>query len=103
MEVGRELLGVPLGVPLGVDDALSTLAFLALDRGVILEFKKALTGVSTSFALLLVLVPSEVLFCVVGDVIETGNPSVFNKGDGRPNRLDNVVGPCRLLAIESCF
>lgn len=43
---GRELLGVPPGVPFGVDDALSALAFLELDRGVILELKKALTGVS---------------------------------------------------------
>ena len=47
-EPGLELLEVPLGVPLGVDDALSTLAFLDPDLGVILELKKALTGVATS-------------------------------------------------------
>ena len=42
------LLGVPFGVPFGVDDALSTLAFLDPDRGVMLELRKALTGVATS-------------------------------------------------------
>lgn len=47
-ETGLELLGVPFGVPFGVDDALSTLAFLDPDRGVMLELKKALTGVATS-------------------------------------------------------
>ena len=47
-EIGLELLGVPSEVPFGVDDALSTLAFLEPDRGVILELKKALTGVATS-------------------------------------------------------
>ena len=43
-ETGLELLGVPFGV----DDALSTLAFLGPERGVMLELKKALTGVATS-------------------------------------------------------
>ncbi len=47
-EIGLELLGVPSEVPFGVDDALSTLAFLEPDRGVMLELKKALTGVATS-------------------------------------------------------
>lgn len=47
-ETGLELLGVRFGVPFGVDDALSTLAFLDPDRGVILELRKALTGVATS-------------------------------------------------------
>lgn len=46
-ETGLELLYVPFGVPLGADDALSTLAFLDPDRGVMLELKKALTGVAT--------------------------------------------------------
>ena len=43
-----ELLGALFGVPFGVDDALSTLAFLEPERGVMLELKKALTGVATS-------------------------------------------------------
>lgn len=47
-ETGLELLKVPFGVPFGVDDALSTLAFLEPDRGVMLELKKVLTGVATS-------------------------------------------------------
>lgn len=47
-ETGLELLGVPCKVPFGVDDALSTLAFLGPERGVMLELKKALTGVATS-------------------------------------------------------
>jgi hypothetical protein len=44
--------GVPVGVPTGVDDALSTLALLEPDLGVILEFKKADTGVEISLSLL---------------------------------------------------
>lgn len=47
-ETGLELPGVPFEGPFGVDDALSTLAFLDDDRGVMLELKKALTGVATS-------------------------------------------------------
>lgn len=47
-ETGLELLGALFGVPFGVDDALSTLAFLEPERGVMLELKKALTGVATS-------------------------------------------------------
>ncbi len=48
MEVGRELSGVPFGVPVGVVDALSTLALRDPDRGVIFELRKALTGVEIS-------------------------------------------------------
>ena len=47
-EAVLESLTVPFGAPLGVDDALSTLAFLEPDRGVTLELRKALTGVATS-------------------------------------------------------
>ena len=47
-EADFEPLMIPFGAPLGVDDALSTLAFLDPDRGVILELRKALTGVATS-------------------------------------------------------
>ena len=46
-EFGLVLLGVAHDVPFGVDEALSTLAFLDPDRGVMLEFKKVLTGVAT--------------------------------------------------------
>lgn len=45
MDVGRELLGVSFGVAVGVVDALSTLAFLDPDLGVMFELKKVLTGV----------------------------------------------------------
>ena len=48
VELGLEFLGVPSGVPVGVVDALSTLAFLELDLGVIFELRNALTGVSRS-------------------------------------------------------
>lgn len=48
-EAGLELIWILFEVPFGVDDALSALAFLALDRGVILEFMNALTGVATSW------------------------------------------------------
>ena len=40
--------GVPLGVSFGVLFTLSTRAFREPDRGVMLEFKKALTGVEIS-------------------------------------------------------
>ena len=49
---GLEFLGVPSGVPVGVEDALSTLAFLDPDLGVIFELRNALTGVSMSSFLL---------------------------------------------------
>lgn len=48
IEVGRELLGVSFGVAVGVVDALSTLAFLDPDLGVIFELKKVFTGVEIS-------------------------------------------------------
>lgn len=48
VEFGLEFLGVPSGVPVGVEDALSTLAFLELDLGVIFELRNAFTGVSIS-------------------------------------------------------
>lgn len=46
-ESGLELLGVLSEDSFGVDDTLSTLAFLDADRGVTLELKKAFTGVAT--------------------------------------------------------
>ena len=52
VEVGRELVGVALGVLLGVDDALSTPTrdFLDDERGVTLLFRNALTGVTSTWA-----------------------------------------------------
>ena len=47
-EPGLELLGVPFDISFGVDEALSSLAFLEPERGVILELKSVLTGVATS-------------------------------------------------------
>ena len=48
METGRTAFGVPFGVAFGVVDALSTLALLEPDLGVMLELRNALTGVETS-------------------------------------------------------
>lgn len=50
MEVGREVVGVLMGVPLGVEDALSTPTrdFLEDERGVMLLLRKAFTGVTSS-------------------------------------------------------
>ena len=48
VDAGLKVVGVPFGVPFGVDDALSTLAFLEPDLGVIFEFMNALTGVEMS-------------------------------------------------------
>lgn len=47
IDVGLELLGVPLGVLLGVDDALSTLAFRKPDLGVTFEFRNSLAADSS--------------------------------------------------------
>jgi hypothetical protein len=44
--------GVPVGVPTGVDDALSTLAFLEPDLGVTLELRNVEKGVEISLSLL---------------------------------------------------
>lgn len=50
VEAGREVVGVLMGVPLGVDDALSTPTrdFLEDERGVILLLRNAFTGVTSS-------------------------------------------------------
>lgn len=48
IEVGLAIGGVLSGVILGVDEALSTLAFLDPDLGVILELMNAFTGVAPS-------------------------------------------------------
>lgn len=45
------------GESFGVEDALPFLAFRELDRGVILELRKDLTGVVISVVLLFVLTP----------------------------------------------
>jgi len=47
IDVGLELLGVPLGVLLGVDDALSTLAFRKPDLGVTFELRYAFAADSS--------------------------------------------------------
>lgn len=105
---GRELFGVPLGVPFGVDDVLSALAFLELDRGVILELRKALTGVSIACLLSLSFVRLPVfrgvLLCIGGDVQDAGESTFFGKNEGLPDHC----GECddakeRPLAVEFCF
>jgi hypothetical protein len=54
VEAGREDEGVLMGVPLGEDNVLSTPTrdFLDEDRGVILLFRKAFTGVTSSCTVL---------------------------------------------------
>ena len=85
IEVGRELVGVPAGVLFGVDDALSTLVFLALDRGVILGFRDSTAGVATSLEAVLGLfaAPSGVLFSIGEDPADTGEPTAFCNKLGR--------------------
>lgn len=50
VEVGRDVVGVLVGVPLGVDDRLSTPTrdFLEDERGVMLLLRNAFTGVTSS-------------------------------------------------------
>ncbi len=101
MDDGRELFGVALGVPFGVDEALSALAFLELDRGVMLELKKALTGVSMACLLSLVRLPP---FCT-GEVTQgTGESTFFGSNEILPARCEGFEDAKeRLLATGFCF
>lgn len=105
MDDGRELFGVPPGVPFGVDDALSALAFLELDRGVMLELKKALTGVSIACLWSFVRLP--ILRALVGSVGDTQDPDesfFFGRYDVLPDRCDMFEDARgRPLAIGICF
>lgn len=77
VDTGLKLVGVPFGVPFGVDAVLSTLAFLEPDLGVMFEFMNALTGVEmSSFRLPFdVRNPSHcVLLPVLGDTSDTEDP-----------------------------
>ena len=76
-------------MPFGVEVALSALAFLELDRGVMLELKKALTGVSIaclwSFVLLAVLrVPDD----IGGETQDPGDSIFFGRNEVLPDRCD---------------
>ncbi len=82
IELGLEFLGVPSGVPVGVDEELSTLAFLEPDLGVIFELRNALTGVSIPSFLFGVVIP----LCSVresllsaGDTVDAGDPASLGK------------------------
>jgi hypothetical protein len=57
MDVGRDEDGVLMGVPLGVDDGLSkpTRDFLDEERGVTLLLRKAFTGVTSPYGVVLAL------------------------------------------------
>lgn len=106
IEDGRELLGVPLGVPFGVDDALSTLAFREPDRGVMLELKKALTGVSIAVVLSLAEspTPSGVPFCTGGDAPDAGDAATFGSKGVLPDHFDEfAIALGRPLVVEFCF
>jgi hypothetical protein len=91
VEVGLELLGVPVGVLVGVLPALSTLDFREEDRGVMLELRKAWTGVErASFE-------AEVDFGVVsvaggppgrrstGERVDTAAPAIRGVKGARPD------------------
>jgi hypothetical protein len=71
VERGREGAGVLVGVPLGVEEALSapTRDFLDDERGVMLLLRKALTGVTSSTTV-------ELTRGVVALVVRTGRPGV---------------------------
>ena len=77
IEVGREFEGVPLGVLRGVEDALSTLALLEPDRGVMLELRKFLTGVlilSVAFAVVEDPLPGVLCsFPILGEIVDVGD------------------------------
>lgn len=80
VEVGLELLGVPFGVRFGVEDALSTLALLDPDLGVMFELRNALTGVAMSPFGLPVDTPFGTVrpsFRRVGDSCRAGEPANF--------------------------
>ncbi len=82
VECGLECLGVPSGVPVGVDEELSTLALLEPDLGVIFELRNALTGVSiSSFLLGVVLSLTSVRESLLsaGDTVDAGDPASLGK------------------------
>lgn len=76
MDDGLAIGGVLLGVLLGVEEVLSTLAFLDPERGVMLELKNALTGVArpplVSVALAWML-PACTSFRNTGAVVDAGD------------------------------
>lgn len=101
-------MGVPLGVRLGVDDALSFLAFLELDLGVMLEFRNVLTGVALSFKPSIDL-PSELRGVIVGvvgtgEALATGDPATLDKKGSLPVHLRGPMPAIgRSFAMGGCF
>lgn len=78
IDSGLAVGGVLSGVLLGVEEALSTLAFLDPDRGVIFEFSNVFTGVATSSldpATVALELPTCASFRSVGDGVEVRNGS----------------------------
>ena len=79
---------------MGVDDALSFLAFLELDRGVMLELRNVWTGVAISFLLSTVRAPTlrgalfGVVFWMIGagedapDGGDSEDGAIFGNNDG---------------------
>ena len=93
VEFGLEFLGVPSGVPVGVDEALSTLAFLDPDLGVIFVLRNALTGVSiSSFRLGVVLLDSVLESLLsVDDTIGAGDPPSLGRRGVPPTNCGEFV------------
>lgn len=108
-ETGLELLVVVFEAPFGVDDALSTLALLDPDRGVMLELKKALTGVATSSGEVSFSTPnrsSRPSLRRVEDPLMTGEAAIF----AMPLLFPAHLGDCvvdfamgRWLTMPFCF
>ena len=89
MDGALEFTGVPSGVAAGVALALSFLAFLDEERGVMLELKKALTGVEkSSFGLALdVGVDSVAARRGTGGVVDATEPAMRGVRGVRPDLL----------------
>lgn len=98
MDEGLAMGGVLLGVLFGVEEVLSTLAFLDAERGVMLELKNGLTGVTRppllSVALAWIL-PTCTSFRSTGAVVDAGDlafDGVWGPLPGARGALVDMVG-----------
>lgn len=93
-ETGLDILAVPLGAPLDVGEAVSALAFLDPDLGVIFELKKGLTGVGPPSSTELRSAPRASTAPSarrVGKLLIAGDPASFGRGLTLPAHFGDCV------------
>ena len=110
VEADLGLINDASGVSFGVEVALSSLAFLEPDLGVIFELRKALIGVAmSSFVLPLLLgvplAPIKPSFLVLGEAVDGGDEMAFGGKGALPflRRGEFVFGIVRGLIVVFCL